>query len=225
MEFLAKCDPAIEQCGESDTLIRPSMTDLVQLTTVYYANIAFLMPSLVFWGIYRLENHPTNDMVTLWDVFAYVVMWFFFTGYHILVWLFPALTLTFYMLTSADFFLFRWTDNLGLYFVTQGVAQQGFNCHALVSIVALLLWISEIRRGEDAGFERTIFLAYTLPAGLLEYLAWRNGVNAARRIDPTWTEHRGLLYPPSFYRRGWVEDEPYPEPEAAVEDVTSIVTL
>ena len=34
------------------------MTDLVQLTTIYYANIAFLMPSLVYWGIYSLDNNP-----------------------------------------------------------------------------------------------------------------------------------------------------------------------
>ena len=115
---MESCNPAIEQCGESDTLVRPGMTDLVQLTTIYYANIAFLMPSLVFWGVYRLENNPDGDMATIWDVFAYVFMWFFFTAYHILVWLFPALTLSFYMLTSGDFFLFRWTDNLGLYFVT-----------------------------------------------------------------------------------------------------------
>ena len=222
---MATCNPALEQCSESDTLTRPDMTDLVQLTTIYYANIAFLMPSLVFWGAWYLEQDEYNGDATLWDVFAYVFLWFFLTGYHILVWLFPALTLTFYLLTGADFFLLRWTDDLGLYFVTKGVAQQGWNCHALVSIIALVLVIREYRIGDGAGFEWTIFLAYTVPAALLEYLTWTNGVNAARRIDPSWNEHRGKLYPPSFYSRGWVEDEPYPEPAAAIEDVSSIVTL
>ena len=81
-----------------------------------------------------------------------------------------------------------------------------------MSALALSFLISEIRRGLDYSFELTIFLAYTIPAAILDYFTWSNGVNAARRIDPTWNEHRGMLYPASFYRRGWVEDEPYPEP-------------
>ena len=53
------------------------------------------------------------------------------------------------------------------------------------------------------------FFGYTLLAGWLEYSAWKVGINAARRVDPTWNEHRGLLYPPLFYKFGWVEDPPY----------------
>ena len=204
---------------------------MVQLTTIYYANIAYLMPSLVYWGIWYINRDSYITIVDpweeLWEIFAYVFMWFLFMGYHALVYLIPALTLSFYMLFGADFFLFQWTDNLGLYFITRGVSQQGFNLHAIVSVIALLLVFSEINAGDDFGFELTIFLAYTVPAALLEYLAWNNGVNAARRIDPTWNEHRGKLYPPMFYSRGWVQDEPYPEPDqqSAIQDVSSIVKL
>ena len=157
-------------------------------------------------------NRGEEDELTLGEFLAYLVMLIFFTGYHVLIYLPPALTLTFYMLFGTDFFLFQWTDTSGLYFITKFVSQQGFNCHALVSILTSIIVLGELNSRGDIGFELTIFLAYSVPAALLEYLAWNNGVNAARRIDPSWNEHRGKLYPPSFYSRGWVEDEPYPEP-------------
>ena len=56
-----------------------------------------------------------------------------------------------------------------------------------------------------------MFILYSLVGGYLEYAAWKVGINAARYVDPTWNDHRGLLYPPFFYATGLAEDPPYPK--------------
>ena len=74
-------------------------------------------------------------------------------------------------------------------------------------------------------------LIYGIISAVLEYHAWTVGVNAARRMDPSWNKHRGLLYPPAFYDWGWVaEYESYEEEEAEKKeggfgDITDIVNL
>ena len=128
---------------------------------------------------------------------------------------FPALTLTFYLLFGANFFLFAWTDNLGLYFVTHGT---GFYCHSMTELIYVVIFL----RWPNL-YSLIMAITYGILGGSLEYLSWVNGVNAARRIDPSWNEHRGMLYPQLFYNRGWVKDDPYPaEP---MEDATTIIFL
>ena len=53
----------------------------------------------------------------------------------------PALTLSLYLLFGSNFFLFGWTDNLGLYFITKGTRNQGFNCHVLNSLFIFLFFV------------------------------------------------------------------------------------
>ena len=63
------------------------------------------------------------------------------TVYHVVVYLPPALTLTFYLFFGSNFFLFSWTDEASLYFITQGTLDQGFNCHAIISFLYFLLFL------------------------------------------------------------------------------------
>ena len=133
-----------------------------------------------------------------------MLAYLFFYICHIFVWTIPTVTLIFYLVFGANFFLFAWTDNLALYFITDATARWSFIIHAFVSFYSLY---SRIVGGVSA--ELLIGIGYTLLAGSLEYSAWKVGVNAARRVDPTWNEHRGLLYPPFFYSFGWAEDPPY----------------
>ena len=196
MGSLDLCDPAIEQCQEGDQLVRPSATDLVNLTTVYYANITVLMPTVFVVGI---NSAVDPDFL---EAIVWIFYWFLMTFVHVIVWAIPALTLSFYL-------LFGVFDDLSLYFVTNGTRNYGWGAHVFFSLFGLLILLSEWNQGKNIEYESAIFFTYTGIAAVLEYFAWTNGVNAARRIDPSWNEHRGKLYPSSFYRRGWVEDEPY----------------
>ena len=122
-------------------------------------------------------------------------------AYHVIIFLPPALTLMLYIVFGSDFFLFAWTDNLSLYFITRGTLDQGFNCHVINSLMILLLFLRWRKL-----VELEYWLIYTSMAGALEYWGWKHGVNAARRIDPSWNERRGFLYPSRLYDQGWVQD-------------------
>ena len=52
------------------------------------------------------------------DVSTFIALFLF----HIIVWLVPTITLIFYLVFGADTFLFAWTDNLGLYFITEATS-------------------------------------------------------------------------------------------------------
>ena len=163
------------------------------------------MPSVAIVGINTAVNPNLGETI------IYLFAGFLFTFVHVIVWGIPAFVLSLYLVFGSSFSLLRWTDDLSLYFVTNGTRNNGWGAHVFFSLLGLIILLSEWRDGENTEYELSIFLTYTAIAGVLEYLAWNNGVNAARRIDPSWNEHRGKLYPSSFYRRGWVEDEPYPE--------------
>ena len=135
------------------------------------------------------------------DDLVYILFLYFF---HIFTWTIPTFTLIIYLVFGANFFLFAWSDNLALYFITDATSRWSFIIHAFTSFYSLWSWYVG---GSEADI--LIFIGYTILAGGLEYSAWKVGVNAARRVDPTWNEHRGLLYPPFFYSFGWVEDPPY----------------
>ena len=124
------------------------------------------------------------------EQFAYVLIWFVMIAYHVVIYLLPSLTLVLYLLFGGNFILLRWTDNLGMYFITGGTRNQGFNCHVLNSLGIFLLFL----RWRE-GVEFIFWLIYTVMASGLEYQAWKYGVDAARRIDPSWNEHQGFLYP------------------------------
>ena len=104
------------------------------------------------------------------------------------------------MVFGENFFLFSWTDSLSIYFITDATSRWSFIVHAFVSFYSLY---SGILGTIEA---RYIFVGYTPLAAWLEYLAWKVGVDAVRRVDPSWNEHHGLLYPTFFYSFGWVED-------------------
>ena len=166
-------------------------------------------------------------MEVLVNFILYALLWTLFTAYHILTYVLPAQVLSIYLLFGSDFFLFSWTDDMSLYFVTKWSRNGGWNCHTVTSLVLAYLLLAKWLDGAWAGFEVFMLFAYMIPAYTLEYFQWTNGVNAARRIDPTWNEHRGMLYPEKFYNRGWVEDQPYPAQDetSQIKDVSSIVTL
>jgi len=48
------------------------------------------------------------------------------------------------------------------------------------------------------------FIFMALP---LEYVQWSLGVKTARRMDPSWNERQGKLYPPILYKMGIVKDK------------------
>ena len=54
-------------------------------------------------------------------------------------------------------------------------------------------------------------------------------MDAVRRIDPSWNEHRGRLYPPFFYSFGLIEDEPYEleteKKDTDFGDITDVINL
>ena len=146
--------------------------------------------------------------------------------FGLFIWLSPFNTLMTYMVFGSDFFLFRWTDDLGIWFITQATSKWTFITHVAFTLTLLTLGITW---SEPIQIYTSIF--YALFAAGLEYHAWTVGVDAARRIDPSWNEHRGLLYPPAFYDWGWVaEYEPYEEEETEKKengfgDSTDIATL
>ena len=183
-------------------MVRPPANDLVNLTIIYLLNI-LLIP---FAAFISLLIYPDSDAGG-WDNVLWTWIWFFQTSWHAMIWVFPALTLLMYTAFGSSFFLFRFLDDLGLYFVTKATSKWSYRTHVLNAF--LFLWAAT--RWND-GFSLVMFFVYSISAWLLESKAWNFGVNAARRMDPTWNEHRGMLYPPVFYSRGWTEDEPYDEP-------------
>ena len=114
--------------------------------------------------------------------------------------------------------------------MTRGTLDQGFNCHVLNSLFLLIIFL----RWQGL-FDLEYWLLYSGMAYALEYWGWKHGVNAARRIDPSWNERRGFLYPHRLYDMGWVEDEKIQASSSkennidaedeGIQDASSIITL
>ena len=97
-----------------------------------------------------------------WDLGdALIYVWLYWL--HLFTWIIPTITLIFYLVFGANFFLFAWTDNLGLYFITDATSRWSFIIHAFVSFYSLY---SGVLGTLEAYL---IFLSYTLMAGWLEY--------------------------------------------------------
>ena len=112
------CDPSVDMCSEGEALVRPGANDLVQMAITYYLNI-LLVPISVYLQFF-LINYTPMDENTGTDGWSFIFLWFMMLVYHVVIFLPPALTLTLYLLFGSNFFLFAWTDNLALYFVTMG---------------------------------------------------------------------------------------------------------
>ena len=156
------CDPAIEFCSENDTLARPGVSSLLQLTLTYYANIWMVLVSILF--LVWLDDVTPWKSSTGTEQFAYLLIWFLMILYHVVIFLPPALTLTIYLIFGSDFLLFRWTDNLSFYFVTQGTLNGGFWCHVINSLFILALYLRWFKL-----YELEFWLAYLSLAFIMEY--------------------------------------------------------
>ena len=93
---------------------------------------------------------------------------------------------------GSNFFLFAWTNDLAVYFITKGISSLSFITHVLFTLILLYT-------GRSTTYGLLVALDYAILAYFLEMSAWNYGVNAVRHIDPTWNVHRGKLYPPIFY--------------------------
>ena len=218
----ALCDPSVDMCNDGEALVRPGSNDLVQMTLTYYLNI-LLVPISLYVMFFLMERTPMEEE-TGTDGWSFIFIWLVMIAYHVVIFLPPALTLTIYLIFGSNLFLFGWTDDLALYFITMGTLDQGFYCHFLNSFALLLLFLRWFKL-----FELEYWLIYTAMAGYLEYRVWQHGVNAARRIDPSWDKRRGLLYPNLFYGEGWVKDHKQQSAAQSIEsdadEVQSIVSL
>ena len=216
MDIFALCDPGIEECGPDDSILRPGQTHLVYLNMVYFLNI-LLMP-ISIWTFFIYAARYDSNLIDDWNDLWHLLLWIVMGMWHALVWILPSLSLSIYMVFGANFFLFSWVDELALYFITSGTRSLSWKTHLMCTLIFLL---QAIRNGNDIGLRMLII--YGFYALILERLAWQFGVKAARHIDPFWNEHRGLLYPESFYSYGWVQDEPYPE--QGIQDPSTIINF
>ena len=214
------CDPAIERCAEGDTLLRPGGGPLFWLMTNYFLNQWILVLSAVIatWldlNVLNIEKYRGYELI------FHFLMWYVMVFWDVLIWALPTFTLFLYLLFGSNFFLFRWTDEFGVWFITTATSRWSFNTQVGQAVILLTLGIL---------FEEPIqiwtFILYSVLAAGLQYSSWGLGVDAARRIDPSWNEHRGRLYPPFFYTFGWVQDEPYEkEKDTEFGDVAGIINL
>ena len=182
IDIFAACNPAIEQCEAGDSLLRPATTHLVYLLLVYYTNL-LQFPFSVFITIFLGDRLGIDDSFGgggtasagygYFIIFVWALMYF----WQVLVWAFPAWTLTSYLVFGSNFFLFRWTDDLAVYFIASGTSSLSFFTH--VGTTAILLFLG-LNWGTGAFFA----FNYGVISYLLETLAWDFGVNAVRRVDP-----------------------------------------
>ena len=154
------CNPEIEQCSPNSNLVRPDSSDLLSLLLIYFANFFIFPISAIFMRIIAgLFDHNLSEDWDLGDGIIYV--WLYWL--HLFTWIIPTITLIFYLVFGANFFLFAWTDNLSLYFITDATSRWSFIIHAFVSFYSLYSGVL----GTLEAF--LIFLSYTLMAGWLEY--------------------------------------------------------
>ena len=63
-------------------------------------------------------------------------------AYHALIWVFPAMSLLLYIVFGSEFFLFRFTDDLSLYFVTKATSRWSFTTHILTALILLVVGLN-----------------------------------------------------------------------------------
>ena len=158
-----------------DSLLRPASTHLVYLLLVYYTNL-LEFPFLVFITIFLGERLGLGDSDASFGGYI-VFLWALLYFWQVVVWAFPALTLTTYLVFGSNFFLFRWTDDLAVYFIASGTRRRSFFTHVVVTAILLYL-------GRSWGYGFFLAFNYGVISYLLETLAWDFGVNAVRRVDP-----------------------------------------
>jgi len=186
---------------------------LLLLIAVYTANVLMWR---VLWNIMGLLMTSWTLFLVEWrnKALALGLLNFLFgliTAYwNLTIFGLPVLVLSIYAVFGSDFFLFAWTDDFGIWAVTRFIPGASFYHKVTVTLLLVYIAITGLLGAYPLlGYQLLMF--YIAMAWSLEYAQWYLGVDAARRIDPTWNKHRGMLYPAIFYNRGWREDEPYPE--------------
>lgn len=211
--ILAVCDPEYEMCSPDDELVRPSFWNLFWMIWVYGTNINV-------WGIYFtvfLAYIATNfagiSYSDLSSLASHFVMMTVFTAWSAIVFSPASWVLFIYLIFGSNFFLFKWTDNLGMWFVTKFVP--GASLYYKLTVMLYWIWNWNGQRGssDGGGLEKTMLMWFAFTALPLEYAQWSLGVKTARRMDPSWNEQQGKLYPPILYSLGIVKESSM-EPES-----------
>ena len=132
------CDPEIETCAADDQLVRPSFWSLFFMMNTYSWNVSV-------WGVMFLAffSYITNTMkITDYSQLSSLVSHFFimtlFTAWSALIFSPAAQTLFIYLIFGSNFFLFRWTDNLGMWFVTKFLPGASF--YYKLTVMFYFLW-------------------------------------------------------------------------------------
>ena len=114
------CDPSIEQCESGDALLRPAVWDLVMLALNYFINIfivyfSFILAKDLEHEVIKSGKKRGCDEIIVESV---LVIWDWMILASLVIWIPPCTTLTIYMIFGSSFVLFRWTDDLGIWFIT-----------------------------------------------------------------------------------------------------------
>ena len=181
---------------------------MIFLIFVYSFNMqlwSFMNATMVRYAYKNIDNY--NEQSNLDQLVLLVTGYLFGLVWSVLIFLIPMLSLFFYALFGSSFFLFAWTDNVALWSVTKFVPGASLYHKTAVTLFLIYQVFARLVSGYGAGLEFNLLVVYLLMAVPLEFASWYLGVNAARRLDPTWNERRGMLYPPILYWLGLVEDE------------------
>lgn len=108
-------------------------------------------------------------------------------------------------------FFMAWSILLGMFKPRSVGLMSGFvrNGSFFVKVLIVISLLGGLVMASDKTIY-TYYLLFYLPfAAALEFGAWYFGVDAIRRLDPTWNETQGLLFPGQVLRFGLAEPFSY----------------
>ena len=185
----------------------------------YFAEM--LSVPIVFTTVLFITGREMNYLLSTRD---------YMNGLNVLVWGVPFTFVSLYLTFGSDGFLFKFVDEMSIFFIQYWVSNVGLFVHWL-EISALFTAImghdynyqsddywgenycgdyGSFWGGSDCPTRFSAFLALLLHMGLALYFDFNHisrGVDAIRHIDPFWNEHRRFLFPSLFYTFGLVEED------------------
>jgi hypothetical protein len=170
------CDPNVEKCEPEHDLLRPCSWHLFYMISVYGANAGswvFMFSSFALYLIGSLfaDNYTENE--SLAQTF---VMMSFFTGVASLIFVPASNTLLTYFIFGSDFIFFRWTDDLGMWYVTEFIPSASLYYKLAVILYITYAWFSQRNAWDKGGLESYLLWTFISMALPLEFLQWTFGV-------------------------------------------------